>query len=149
MGKDNNLPWHLPADFKMFKETTREHCILMGRKTFESLKSPLPHRTNIVITSNKDFLHEGIVIKHTIEDGIDVARQKEEKELFIIGGANIFKQTFSLADRLYITRVHSTFDADTFFPEFNEEEWKIVKSEKHFADEKNKWDFTFLVMERK
>jgi dihydrofolate reductase len=148
MGKDNHLPWHLPADFKMFKETTKGHHILMGRKTYESLKGALPQRTNIVISSQPDFKAEGAVIKHSIEEGVKLAFENGETELFIIGGAKVFAQAFPQVARLYLTRVHAIFDADTFMPEFDKAEWKTVKSEFHAPDEKNKWPFTFLVMER-
>ncbi len=149
MGKDNHLPWYLPADFKMFKETTKGHCILMGRKSFESLKSPLPLRTNIVLSRKDDFLADGTIIKKSLDLGVDYANQLGETELFIIGGAEIFKQAFPIAHRLYITKINGEFEADTFFPEFDQSEWKTVKSEFHEADEKNKWDFTFLILERK
>lgn len=133
----------------MFKNTTAGHCILMGRKTFESLGRPLPNRTNIVISSHIDYPANGIILKSSIEDGIDYAKSLNEEELFIIGGAQIFKQTFDLCKKIYFTRVHSIFESDTFFPTFNESNWITIKSELHKADEKNKWDFTLLIMERK
>ncbi len=149
MGKDNALPWHLPADFKMFKETTKGHCILMGRKTFESLKSPLPFRTNIVLSSQQNFYAEGIVVKNSIASGISYAEQLGENELFIIGGAEIFTQAFPLAGKLYLTKVEGIFEADTFFPKFDLSAWDCIKNESHSADEKNKFDFSFLQYLRK
>ena len=148
MGIENHLPWKLPKDFKMFRETTTGHHILMGRKTYESLGAPLPNRTNIIITKDAHYPTDGIVVKQSIDDGIAFAKNAGETELFIIGGAEIFKQTMHLASKIYLTRVHHTFAVDTYFPMLDNDQWHIVKSEFNLADEKNKYDFTFKTLER-
>ncbi|MFI5221228.1 MAG: dihydrofolate reductase [Bacteroidia bacterium] len=148
IGKDNQLLCHLPADLKYFRQTTTDHHILMGRKTFEALGKPLPNRTNIVISRSTGVI-EGCVVKKTVEDGIEFAKANNEHELFITGGGIIFDHALNLADKMYITHIHHTFEADTFFPHFKKEEWKEVKNEFHKADEKNPYDFSFLVYERK
>jgi dihydrofolate reductase len=148
IGKDNQLPWHLPADLKYFKSLTDGHCIIMGRKTFESLKKPLPNRTHIVISRQKDYAPEGVIVVHSIEDGIAECKNRGEKEAFIIGGAEIFKQSLSLADRIYLTRIHNTFEGDTYLPDLDLKELKLVKKEDHEPDEKNNWAYSFMVYEK-
>lgn len=141
LGKDNDLLWHLPEDFKRFKQITSGHHIIMGRKTFESFPKPLPNRTHIIITRQEDYLAEGCLVVHSLEEAIEIAPQNEE--VFIIGGAQIYKQALPFADKIDLTRVHIELDADAFFPEFNTSEWDLVFSEKHFKDEKHQYDFTF------
>ncbi|MFZ4105675.1 dihydrofolate reductase [Flavobacterium sp.] len=141
LGKDNELLWHLPDDFKRFKQTTSGHYIIMGRKTFESFPKPLPNRTHVIITRQKDYLAEGCIVVNSLEEAIKIC--PKEEEVFIIGGAEIYKQFIENADKIELTRVHSDFEADAFFPEFNASEWSLVFSEKHFQDEKHKFDFTF------
>ncbi len=155
IGLGNQLLCHLPADLKYFKALTTGHCILMGRKTYESLGRSLPNRINIVITRDPDFKAEGCLIKHSIEAGIlEIEKLNatkyitKEMELFVIGGAEIFKQTIGQANRIYLTRIHHQFaEADTYFPEMNSD-WKLTKSAPHQADEKNGFDYTFEVWER-
>jgi dihydrofolate reductase len=144
LGKDNDLIWHLPADLKRFKKVTTGHYILMGRNTFESIGKPLPNRTTVVITRNKDYKAEGCVVVDSIEKAIEVA--KEDEHLFIIGGAQIYKQTMAsnLVDQLDITQVHHSFDADVYFPEIDVNIWKEVSREDFSADEKNKYDYSFI-----
>ncbi|HYG15558.1 MAG TPA: dihydrofolate reductase [Bacteroidia bacterium] len=149
IGRDNDLPWKMPDDMKFFKQTTMGHCVLMGRSTYESGPGPLKNRTNIVITTKKDYHPEGTVVFNTIEEGIEYARSQGETELFIIGGGEIFKQTLHLADRIYLTRIYHTFDATVFFPELSMDEWKLVKEEKRHKDDRHAYDFTFFVYERK
>ncbi len=145
IGKNNNLPWRLPADLKFFKKTTLGHPILMGRKTFESIGSkPLPGRKNIVITTQKDFTSEGVEVFHNLED----AFQATLEDLFIIGGANIYSQTLQKADYLYITKVHTDVDGDAYFPKINIQDWKLIQEETYLADEKNQFDMTFQLFER-
>ncbi len=145
IGKNNNLPWRLPADLKFFKKTTLGHPILMGRKTFESIGSkPLPGRKNIVITTQKDFTSEGVEVFHNLED----AFQATLEDLFIIGGANIYSQTLQKADYLYITKVHTDVDGDAYFPNINIQDWKLIQEETYLADEKNQFDMTFQLFER-
>jgi dihydrofolate reductase len=141
LGKDNDLLWHLPNDFKRFKEITSGHYIIMGRKTFESFPKPLPNRTHIIITRQKEYLVEGCLVVHSLEEALEIAPQNEE--VFIIGGAQIYEQALPFADKIDLTRVHTSLDADAFFPEFNTSEWNLVFSEKHFKDEKHQFDYTF------
>lgn len=141
LGKDNDLLWHLPNDFKRFKEITSGHHIIMGRKTFESFPKPLPNRTHIIITRQKEYLVENCIVVHSLEEAIAIAPKNEE--VFIIGGAQIYEQSIPLADKIDLTRVHTSLDADAFFPEFDTSEWNLVFSEKHFKDEKHQYDFTF------
>ena len=143
IGAKNDLLWRLPNDMKRFKNLTTGHTIIMGRKTFESLpKGSLPNRTNVVITRNSNASFDGCEIFNDLKTALD--KHKSEKELFIIGGANIYEQTIALADKLYITHVHHSFNnADTFFPETNENEWIITDSENHQCDEKHLYPYTF------
>ena len=141
LGKDNDLLWHLPEDFKRFKQITSGHYIIMGRKTFESFPKPLPNRTHIIITRQVDYLAEGCLVVHSLEEALAIGPQNEE--VFIIGGAQIYKQALPFADKIDLTRVHIELDADAFFPEFNTSEWNLVFSEKQFKDEKHQYDFTF------
>jgi dihydrofolate reductase len=141
LGKDNDLLWHLPEDFKRFKQITSGHYIIMGRKTFESFPKPLPNRTHIIITRQKEYLADGCLVVHSLEEALEISPQNEE--VFIIGGAQIYKQALPFADKIDLTRVHIELDADAFFPEFNTSEWNLVFSEKHFKDEKHQFDFTF------
>ena len=144
LGKNNDLIWHLPADLKRFKKVTTGHYILMGRNTFESIGKPLPNRTTIIITRNKNYFKDGCLIANSLEEAIELA--KEEKEIFIIGGAQIYKETIAknLADQLDITIVHNEFDADVYFPEINTKVWKEVLREDFKADEKNDYDYSFV-----
>jgi dihydrofolate reductase len=149
LGKDNDLIWHLPADLKRFKKVTSGHHILMGRNTFESIGKPLPNRTTVIITRNKNYKQEGCIVVDSIEKAIDVA--KNDEEIFIIGGAQIYKQTITsnLVDQLDITQVHHSFDADVYFPEIDSDIWKEVAREDFNADEKNKYDFSFITYKKR
>ncbi|MGK0420394.1 MAG: dihydrofolate reductase [Polaribacter sp.] len=144
LGKDNDLIWYLPADLKRFKKVTTGHYILMGRNTFESIGKPLPNRTTIIITRNKNYSKEGCLTAGSIEEAIELA--KEEAQLFIIGGAQIYKEIMAkdLADQLDITLVHSEFDADVYFPEIDAKVWKEAVREDFKADEKNDYDYSFI-----
>lgn len=148
IGKDNQLLCHLSADLKYFKQTTTGHHIVMGRKTYESVGRPLPNRTNIVISRSINAI-EGCVVVHSIEAAIEYAKQHNEHELFLTGGGVIFDMALHLAHRIYLTRIHHSFDADTFFPEFDKEDWEEIKHENYTADEKNAFDFSFIVYQRK
>ena len=141
LGKDNQLLWHLPDDFKRFKNITSGYHIIMGRKTFESFPKPLPNRTHVIITRQKDYQPEGCLIVNSLSKAISVCPKDEE--LFIIGGGEIYKQSIEMADKLDITRVHHTFDADTFFPEIDLTKWKLTSEEYNPKDEKHRFDFTF------
>jgi dihydrofolate reductase len=143
IGADNNLLWRLPDDMKRFKELTTGHTIIMGRKTFESLpKGALPNRKNVVITGNTEFKLDNCILFNNPYEALRYFR--DEDEIFIIGGASIYKQVIKFADKLYITKVHETFEnADTFFPEINENEWIKIESEDHPKDESHPYHYTF------
>ena len=147
LGKDNKLLWHLPDDFKRFKDVTIGHYIIMGRKTFESFPKPLPNRTHVIITRQKNYQPEGCIVVDSLLKAIAVCPKNEE--LFIIGGGEIYKQSIAIADKLDITKVHHTFEADTFFPEIDLNEWKLATSEFHPKDEKHLFDFSFQTFLRK
>jgi dihydrofolate reductase len=124
------------------------HPIVMGRKTHESIGKPLPGRTNIIVTRNKEYQSEGCLIFHTLEELLDFSK-KQKEEVFLIGGAELFKATFPYADRLYITMIDHEFEGDTFFPEFEQSNWKILSQEKGMRDEKNPYEFSFITLERR
>lgn len=146
LGKGNDLVWRLPADQKFFREKTSGHSIIMGRKTFESLGRPLPNRRNIVITRDKTYLRHGIDVVNSLEKAINLAKNGE---IFIIGGAEIFKQAMGVADRLYITHIDAKDkDADTFFPEIIPVVWNEISRVEHKKDEQHPFDYTFSVYER-
>ena len=120
IGSNNNLPWHLPADMKFFKEKTTGHCVITGRKNYESIPEkfrPLPNRTNIVITRQKSYIAEGAIVVTSIEDAIEGAKQTNDEEIFIIGGGEIFKLALHLVNKIYLTVIHDKFDGDVYFPE--------------------------------
>ncbi len=141
LGKDNQLVWHLPNDFKRFKSLTTGHYIIMGRKTFESFPKPLPNRTHVIITRQKGYEAEGCIVVNSIEKAIEICPKNEES--FIIGGGEIYNLSLPFADKIELTVVHHTFEADAFFPEINENEWELTNSEFQTKDEKHLYDFTF------
>lgn len=144
IGKDNDLPWYLPNDLKHFKKTTMGKPIVMGRKTYESIGKPLPGRENIVVTRDESYKAEGTTIVHSVDEVLKI----NAEEICVIGGSEIFKQFLPVADRLYITEIHHTFDADTYFPELNDDEWKEVSRTAGIVDEKNKYPHDFVVHEK-
>ena len=148
IGKDNQLPWHLPNDLKYFKNLTWGLPIVMGRKTFESIGKPLPGRKNIVITRNKNYAADGVVVVHTIDAAVSAAKEEGAKEIFIIGGAEIFNSVFETADRIYLTRIHHRFEGDVFFKEVSAPQWQLVKEQRVEPDEKNKYAHTFQMWEK-
>lgn len=149
MGLRNQLPWRLPADMKYFKNQTWGLPVIMGRKTFESLGKPLAGRTNIVITRNTAWGFEKVAVAHTLEEAIARGTATGAAEIFVIGGAEIFKMVLPQAHRIYLTRIHHRFEGDVFFPEFSKADWKLVKHHTHQPDEKNKYAYTFEIWERK
>ena len=149
IGKANAMLWHLPEDLKFFKNTTWGMPIIMGRKTFESVGKPLSGRTNIIVTSNKDWRAEGTITTTSIEEACEAARATGAKEIFITGGGEIYKQTMGIANRIYLTRVNTKIDGDAFFPVMDEAIWEKVFEKKVQADEKNKFDMNFERWERK
>ena len=147
IGKNNQLLWHLPNDLKFFKNTTWGGVVIMGRKTFESVNKPLPGRTNIVITTKENWQSENVLVAHSLEDALKLATELSFKEIFIIGGGEIYKQSMAIANRVYLTRVHTEIDGDTFFPVLDEH-WKMISSKDCPSDEKNLFDHTFELWER-
>lgn len=151
IGKDNDLPWHLPDDMKYFMQTTKGHHCIMGRKNYDSIPEkfrPLPNRTNIVVTRQKGFHAPGCIVVNSIEHALEIARSNGETETFIIGGADIYKLGFTFADKLYLTEIQSTISGDTRFPEFKKEEWKETSRQHHASDERHAYAFDFVVYEK-
>lgn len=152
IGKDNKLLWHLPNDMKFFKNTTWGMPVVMGRKTYEALAGePLPGRTNIIITRNKDWQpgRPGVRVVGSLEEAIGAAEETDAKETFIIGGGEIYAQSMSIANRIYMTRVHMEVDGDAFFPAIDERSWKLVSNLDFGADEKHCCAYSFQLWERK
>ena len=149
IGKDNKLLWHLSEDLKRFKALTTGHYIIMGKNTYFSLpRRPLPNRTHIVITDIPGEQIDNCIMAYSIDDAI--SKMNPEEENFIIGGASIYRQFLPLADRLYITRVHGDFEADTFFPELDESEWKVMSQEDHpDPDADNPYPYSYMIYDRK
>lgn len=146
IGKDNQMPWHLPADLAWFRQNTTGKPVIMGRKTFESIGRPLPKRINIVL-SRKPFEHEGVIWKDSLESAVDLV--KDSEEILLLGGGELFKQYLPQADKLYFTQIQAEIDGDTFFPELNWDEWNIEHEEYRHADENNAYDLKFLILMRK
>lgn len=149
IGRDNQLIWHLPNDLKQFKRLTTGHPIIMGRKTFDSIGKPLPNRTSIVITRNKEWQHEGVVVVHSVEEAIAAAQQTQTDEAFVIGGAEIYRKMLPLADKLYLTEVKADFEGDAYFEAISNNEWKEVSRVAHSVDEKHSIPFDFVELVRK
>jgi dihydrofolate reductase len=148
LGKDNQLVWHLPDDFKRFKSLTSGHYIIMGRKTFESFPKPLPNRTHVIITRNKNYqAPDGCIVVTSLEKAIEICPKNEE--VFIIGGGEIYKQSVDIAHKIELTKVHTVVDADTFFPEIDTQKFDLVFEEHHPKDEKHAYDFSFLTYLKK
>jgi len=151
IGKDNDIPWHLPDDFKFFKNTTKGHYVLMGRKNWESLPHnfrPLPGRPNVVITRQEDYQLEGAELVSSLENAIELARKNDETEAFIIGGGEIYCMGLDLADKIYLTEIDGEFDGQVTFPEFSDTAWKEVSREHHPSDERHQYAFDFVVYEK-
>ena len=147
IGKGNQLLWRMPADLKHFKNATTGHTVIMGRKTFDSVGKPLPNRRNIVITRNTDLKIDGVEIVNTLEKAVSLCNNDEE--VFIVGGAEIYKMAMDRTDKIYLTVIHGVFDADTFFPEIELDIWKETEIVDNNADEKNPFDYTFSTYVRK
>lgn len=151
IGKDNALIWHLPADMRFFKEKTTSHCVITGRKNYESIPlkfRPLPNRTNIIITRQKDYDAPGAIVVSSIESAMEKAKQTGDQEIFIIGGAEIFKQSMHFTDRLYVTQIYHNFEGDVFFPEIKLSEWNEISRVAGVVDEKNKYEHDFIIYEK-
>src|SRR5450432_2012376 len=148
IGSKNELPWNLPNDFKYFKNKTWGMPVIMGRKSYESLKKSLPGRINIVITNRPNWQPEDVFVVNNIDDAIEKAKEADAREIFIIGGGEIFKQTINIVSRIYLTRVHTTIDGDTFYPEIKKDRWKLVSEQSFPADDKHAYAYTFEVWEK-
>ena len=147
IGKEDGLPWHIPNDLKHFKIITMGKPIIMGRKTHESIGRPLPGRENIILTRDENYKAEGCTVLHSLEAIYEHCNDLEE--IMITGGAEIYKQSLAHVQRLYLTEVYAEVEGDTFFPEFDRDQWIELSREDHQADEKNEFDYSFLVLERK
>ena len=143
IGKNNQLLWHLPNDMKFFKNITWGMAVVMGRKTYESVDKPLPGRFNIVITRQADWKADGVIIATDLNDALKKAAATNCNEVFVIGGGEIYKQAMEIADKIYITRVHASFEADTFFPEIEESKWQLITNQDFEVDEKHKYAYSF------
>jgi dihydrofolate reductase len=145
IGKNNQLLWHIPGDLKHFKNITSGHTVIMGRKTFDSVGKPLPKRRNIIIT-RQNIEIDGCEVVHSIKAALALC--KNEDEVFIVGGAEIYKQSLHLTNRIYLTIIHHQFNGDSFFPEISRNEWKEVSHENHPADDKNAFPYSFITYQR-
>jgi dihydrofolate reductase len=146
IGRDGGLPWHLPKDLQHFKQVTVDHTVIMGRKTFDEIKHPLANRRNVVISRNPEFQPRGVTVVPTLNEAL--ALGATEREVFVIGGGEIFRLALSRADRLYLTVVHATVEGDTYFPAFDATAWALEDEERHEADEKHAFAFTFRTYSR-
>jgi dihydrofolate reductase len=148
IGRQNDLPWRLSADLQRFKKLTMGHAVVMGRKTYESIGRPLPGRQMIVVTRQADYRANGIEVVASPDAAIQLAQDRRETELFIIGGAELFAYFLPRADRLYWTRVHVVVKGDVRFPEFDRQQWRLIESTRHEADAKNEHPYSFELYER-
>jgi dihydrofolate reductase len=153
IGLDNDLPWRLPADFRYFKRRTMGHTLVMGRKTYDSIRNgPLPGRRTIVVTRQEDWRpgNAGVLVAHSLAEALRLAGTEETGDgtIFIAGGGEIFREALPLAGRIYLTRIDAAFPGDTFFPELDPKDWRLVEQERHDADAENPWPFTFETLER-
>lgn len=151
IGKDNDIPWHLPDDFKFFKNTTSGHHVIMGRKNWESLPhkfQPLPNRPNIVITRQASYNAEGAHVVSSLTEALDIAEKNNETEAFIIGGGEIYRMGLEFADKIYLTEIQGDFDGQVTFPEFSEHIWKETDRVHHPSDERHQYPFDFVLYEK-
>lgn len=149
IGKDNHLVWNLPDDMKHFKNVTWGMPVVMGRKTFESFKRPLPGRKNIVLSTQKDLKIDGAIVLNTMKDVEFLVKEMDVKELMVIGGGEIYKMYYPRANKIYMTRVDTAIDGDTFFPPIEEKDWRLVSSVKNAADDKHAFNYAYELWERK
>lgn len=151
IGRNNDLPWHLPDDMKYFMQTTKSHHVIMGRRNYDSIPEkfrPLPNRVNIVVTRQKSLTLPNCTVVHSLEEAVAIAREAGEQELFIIGGAAIYQLGMPIAQRLYLTEIDATLSGDTYFPEFDKQAWKETARQHHPADERHAYAFDFVIYER-
>jgi dihydrofolate reductase len=142
IGSNNKLPWKMPADMKFFMNLTTEHPVIMGRKTYESFGKPLKQRRNIIITRDKTYSVAGCEVVHSLDEALDLVKNYDE--VFIIGGAEIYRQSMNVANKIYLTRIYGDFEGDAYFPDINQENWVLTQISEHPADEKNPYPFAFL-----
>lgn len=147
IGYQNQLPWHLPADLRHFKQLTLKKPIIMGRKTFESIGKPLPERTNIIISRNPAYQASGCLVAHSLAEALKLANTAEE--VMVIGGTTIFEQALPLAQTLYLTYIHADIKGDVFFPPWNADDWQTIHTQYFNADEKNVYNYSFVTLTRK
>ncbi|HET7577772.1 MAG TPA: dihydrofolate reductase [Bacillales bacterium] len=147
IGKDNGMPWHLPADLAFFKKKTMGNTIVMGRKTHESIGKALPGRKNVVVTRDTNYEAEGCTVVHSVDEARELFGNDDE--VFVIGGTKLFNTFFSYADRLYVTYINEEFEGDTFFPEIDDTKWKRTSVEQGVKNEKNPYEYSFIVYDRK
>lgn len=147
IGRDGDLPWRLPDEMRYFKQTTTGHVVIMGRRTFESFGNPLPNRRNIVVTRQRDYTPQQAVVAHSLDEALALAA--DAPQVFIAGGAEIYRAALPIAERLLLTIVHATPEGDTRFPEFDENEWVLVDERRHEADERHAHAFTFRTYDRR
>lgn len=148
IGKDNDIPWYLPADLKYFKKTTLNHHIIMGRNCFESIGRALPKRTNVIVTRDMFYTVSNCLIAHSIGEALSIAEENGEEEAFIIGGGQIYEQSIDLCDKLYLTQVDLDVDGDVFFPKLDMSQWKLSKKQDCKKDDKNEYDYSFQQYDR-
>ena len=148
IGQGNDIPWRLPEDWRYFKRTTMGHHLIMGRRTWDSIGRPLPGRTTIVVSRGRPELPKGVRLAHSLEQALDFARQAGDDEAFVAGGAEIFRRTLPLADRILLTRVRAEPDGDTTFPHWEPSEWELTSEEIHPADEQHAFSYTFETYDR-
>ena len=146
IGRDGDMPWRLSSDLKRFKRLTMGHHIIMGRKTYESIGRPLPGRTSVVVSRTAHYDDPAILVARGLEEAFSLV--EEDAAPMIIGGAEIYRQSLSWASKMYVTRVHACFDGDTFFPKVNWQKWELTESQRHDADEKNQYDYSFQTYQR-
>jgi len=149
IGRDGDLPWHLPVDLRHFKKTTMGHHLIIGRATWDEVGKPLPGRTMVIVTRNRDFSAEGVLVAHSVHEALSLVR--EDDEPFIGGGAEIYRQALDagIPDRLYITRVHAEVEGDTVFPDYDRDAWLLADRVDHPADEKNQYSCSFEIYDRR
>lgn len=148
IGLEGGIPWRLGTDLRLFKETTMDHHIIMGRKTYQSIGKPLPGRKMVVVTTRKDYQAPGCDVVHSLQEGLELAQERGETECFIGGGARIYETALPIAHRMYISHVLSTVNADTFFPNYVEKEWKVVESRTYPAGELDQYSFRWVKLEK-
>ena len=149
IGRNNKLPWHMPDDLAYFFRLTKGHHIIMGRRNYEANGKALPGRVNLIVTRNQDYRAPGCIVVHSVQEALDYTEKQSEKEAFIVGGGAIYTATLPLADRIYLTLIDAYVDGDTFFPVLDPEQWQVISEDFHSFDEKNPYNYTFYIFERK